>query len=392
MKLIDLRKYTAENFKIIKVLDEYILFAREERKNDQRYLVLFKYNILNKSLKKLGCFRIEKYLFYESEINIFGEDIYLAIRENNELVIRKVNLSGNSYELNRVDIDSKHYSFCRFLSQDYLLIYSVSLNVDDKDFDVQKDREGLYDETYLCNLITKEKYKVHDKRIVLGYRDYLFTFKRENKMYLFLEEAYMEDWELEELYIDNIAKEKFYRGNYRESINIIGLDEFIADVINKKEKVSFNEIHKTELTSWTRYLGMDELYIYYRVKNFQDQIETIWKYNKISKTKEKVTEIDHNSYLGDISIDTERKSIYEILEKEKQINISGIYNFPINIKYPKFKGDFCGLLKDKLITWFWEEDAEENYYSYTLVTDITTGKAEKYAGNDEIYNDYLILY
>jgi hypothetical protein len=209
----------------------------------------------------------------------------------------------------------------------------------------------------------------------------------------------MEDWELEYLFEDGAKKEDFISDNYRESINIISINKFAEVVKNGYKVIHFKEIHKTELTSWTRYFGMDEENIFFRVKNFESKVQDIYSINKKTLKKRLVKSIkmnkdkDKHSYYS-VWHDIKHMNIYEKKIVEDNIKIiKELYNENINITLDNEREGLDGLVDEYVITSFWTEDSDgDNYKDYVKIKNTKAGNIDLYEGLSEIINDNVILF
>ncbi|MBC2581684.1 hypothetical protein [Clostridium sp. DJ247] len=209
----------------------------------------------------------------------------------------------------------------------------------------------------------------------------------------------MEDWELEYLFDEGIKKEDFYRDGYRESINIISLDRFVESVKNGCKVIPFNEIYKTELTAWTRYFGMDDENIYYRVKNFESKVQDIYSIHKKTLKKWLVKSIkinvDNDSYnYYSIWHNIKNRNIYErkILDGNKKI-VKEIYNNNISLILDDKNEELDEIIGDYIVTSFWtEDDNGDNYKTFVKIRNIKNGTTDIYEGTCIIIKDNVVLF
>lgn len=256
--------------KIILFEDSEIIFSNTEYEKGVYKRYFYKYNVSNKDIHKINKNGIDtcEDVYYNSYI--LNDYIYTnscKVQDNDtEIFMCRVNIiDGKTDKLYSTE---KYVSFI-FISERYLLLRGSNYEINEEYSDAQKNVEGEYEYAILCDLKDKKEYEIKDKRVVLGIRDYFISYTVDNNRYIVFEEAYMEDWEIEEIFEEGIKKEDFYINSYRESINVISLDKFVESVQEGCKIIPFNQIHKTELTSWTRYFGMDDQNIYYRVKDFK---------------------------------------------------------------------------------------------------------------------------
>lgn len=402
MNLIDLRKFEFENDKIISFNDNEFIFGNTEQEDGRYIRYFYIYNMKNNDIQKINKTGIEtcecaSYCNYSNSINNYMyTSAYKVNGDNTETYIYKINIiSGRVDKLYSKDGDLGVI----ILSDRYVLFRGSNYEIDKEHCDVQKEIQGEYEYVILCDIEEKREYKINDKRVVLGIRDYFIPYIVEGDGYIVFEEAYMEDWELEYMFEDGIKKEEFNMESYRESINIISIDKFAESVKNGCKVIPFNEIHKTELTSWTRYFGMDDENVYYRVKDFESKIQEIYSINKKTFNKRLVKSIkmdynkDNYSYYR-IYHDIKNMHIYEkkVLEDSKKI-VNEIYNENISIVLDYKNEDLDGVIGEYIITSFWtEDDNGDNYKDYVKIKNIRNGNIEIYDGINTIIEDNVILF
>ena len=400
MNFIDLRKFEFETDKIISFNDSEFIFGNTEQEEGIYVRYFYIYNMKNNVLDKINKIGIEtsECAYYDSNIikkNIYT-NVYKVHGETTETSIYRINIINGQVD--------KLYSIhgdlgIIILSDRYVILRGSNYEIDEEHSDVQKDIRGEYEYAILCDIKDKKEYEINDKRVVLGIRDYFITYIVDEDSYIVFEEAYMEDWELEYMFEDGIKKEKFYMDSYRESINIISIDKFVESVKNGCKVIPFNEIHKTELTSWTRYFGMDNENIYYRVKNFESKIQEIYSINKKTLDKRLVKSIkidgknESYSYYR-IWHDIENRNIYEkkIVDGNKKI-IKEIYNKNSSIILDDKNEELDGIIDEYIITSFWtEDDNGDNYKNFLKIKNIKDGNIDIYEGICTIIKDNVILF
>lgn len=312
-----------------------------------------------------------------------------------DIKIFKLDMNTNKIDkISELKVNEEYHTGISFLGENYLILYVDESDVDNVNYDEQKDIQGGYESAYLYDIYTGEKYEILDKRIVWGVRDYLEYYRCNGEELLMFEEAYMDDWEQEQLFHENLCKTDYYRESYRESINIINLNEFVEEIKAGKATLSFHQVGKTEVDGWTRYFGMDENNIYYRSNNFKTNIETIWSVDKSTLQQDKSGEIDFNKLKNKkIRYDIEKQKIYSEEFGGNQIHIRGIYNSDLKIGFEKAIDDFDQIIDNKyLFTYYWEEDDQDNYYDYMAIKNLISSEVKLYQGVGYIGKDLVIIY
>lgn len=396
MNLIDLREFEFERDKIILFNENEFIFGDTKCEEGICKRYFYKYNMKNKHIYKINEEGIEtsEYASYNSCIlnDYIYTDSYKVQNSHVETLIYRISLIDGKID--------KLYSISRdagviILSEEYALLIGCDYGIDEEHSDVQKDIKGEYDYAILCDLKYKREYGVKDKRVILGIRDYFIPYTVDRVRCIVFEEAYMEDWELEDEFEEGSKKEDFYRNGYRESINIISLEKFVESIKNGYEMIPFSQIHKTELTAWTRYFGMDDGNIYYRTKDFINKIEYIYSIDKRTLEKKLLKSVNmHNSQTTDIWHDITNRKIYEkkiINDSIKQIK--EIYDGDFIFEYSELKEEFNDLVGEYVLTSFWtEDDNGDNYKYFTKIRNIKSGMIDIFEGICIVIKDNIVLF
>ncbi len=183
------------------------------------------------------------------------------------------------------------------------------------------------------------------------------------------------------------------------SINIISLDTFAESIKSNYEAIPFNQIHKTELNAWTRYFSMDDINIYYRVKDFDSKIQCIYSINKKTLEKKllKSIQMDNSkfSYSNNlIWYDMKNLKIYQIKIIDDRIKqVKEIFDEDFVYQYDELKEDFEGVINNYFITSFWTEDNNgDDFKSFVKIRDIKNKATDIYEGVCMIIKDTIILF
>lgn len=400
MNLIDLRKFEFETNKVISFSDGEFIFGNMEQEEDIYKRYFYMYNIKNNDIYKINKIGIEtsECAYYNSIIidNHIYTNAYKINGDDTKTAIYRINIiNGQVDKLYSIDGDLGTI----ILSDRYVLLKGSNYEIDEEHSDIQKEIRGDYEYAILCDIKDKKEYRIHDKRVVLGIRDYFIPYIVNEDRYIVFEEAYMEDWELEYMFEEGIKKEDFYREGYRESINIISIDKFAECVKNECIIIPFKEIHKTELTSWTRYFGMDDESIYYRAKNFKSKVQDIYSINKKTLKERLVKSVkiggNNESYsYYRIWHDIKNMDIYEkkIIGGNKKI-VKEIYNKNINIILDNKNEELDGVIDEYIITSFWtEDDNGDNYKDFVKIKNSKDENIDIYEGICTIIKDNVILF
>lgn len=283
----------------------------------------------------------------------------------------------------------------KFINKRYFIAYGNTSPIDKDHTNMDSEISGEYEYAFLYDIDEDEKYDINDKRIIFSKSDNLFTYDTNSGERLFFEEYYLEDYKQEEMFKDKQKRSESFRSSYRESVNVIDLESFAESIKNGESNVPFTPIYKTEISGSTRYFGQDENNIYFRTKDFNINVETIYSVDKFSLQRKSVKELNENgmkfSKESTMWHDIENMKIYHIKIKGNTVFVKEILCNSLDINYEIRKGDFLGYIDNQyLITENYDindGDVEMNIE----VTDMKTNTSEKFKGSCEIYNNKLIL-
>lgn len=401
MNLIDLRKFNYGEVKFIALKNNEVIFSNMECENNVYKRYFYKYNIKNKYIHKIndnGIITSESaYYNNYSFHNYIYTNSYDEKTDNIiETLLYRVNLIDGKIDL--LYSTEKELSVI-FLSDKYALLKGSNYEIDDEHSDFKKNLQGEYDYAILLDLKDNIEYEVKDKRIILGIRDYFIPYTFNGIQYIVFEEAYMEDYELEEMFEDGLKKEAFYINSYIESINIISLDKLVKSIKEDCKGIPFNQLHKTELTEWTRYFGMDSENIYYRTKDFESKIQKIYSVHKKTLEKQllKSIQMDSNKFSyskNNIWYDIDNRKIYtlKILDDNRK-EVKEIFDEDFTFEYDEIRENFEAFIGNYFITSFWtEDDNGDNYTDYTKIRDTKNLTEDIYEGSCLIIENNVLLF
>ena len=400
MNLIDLREFKFQKDKLMLFQEKQIIFSNIEDEKQCNKLYFYWFEIETKSsykINKMGIDICENSLY---TTYILGNYIYISSYkgqgEDRETILHRLNIgTGQVEELYCIQNHVKVI----FLDQRYALFNGSKFETDEKYCDVKKEINGEYNYAILCDFIEKKEYVVHDKRIILGLRDHFIPYEMSGTRYVVFEESYMEDWELEMMSRKNTKKEDFYRNGYKESINVISLYGFVESVIQGYREIPFQQIYQTELTGWTRYFGMDNYNIYYRVKDFESNIEWIYSLDKHTLESkllkcihvENKEELYSKNCILSMHYDLEDRKIYKIDHSRKRIK--EILDESLEYNYNRKRESFEGVIGDCCITSFWKEDDQKNDYRvFVKIKNIKNKITDIYEGVCMVIKDNVVLF
>lgn len=397
IKIVDIRNYTGSKSDIISVDNEEILYSKEVEVDGIYYICIYCYKIKIKKLEEVYRYKL-KNQEHETEEYEFNNQYFRVNDEN--ITIIKTHLKS-SLEVEVIDkksklVKSKHYfdvegevtSIPITINSRYFIFYTES-----------GDLDTTQDSIYLCDLLENSIHLIRDSKIkdglsvVHGLLDIMPTFIHDGEEYLIFNETYMDDYEYELYVYEWVKSEGINKDRIKEieALYLISVNDFTGAIKNGEHDIPFIEVKKRHLNGWVRYIFMDEKNIYFREKDFDNQIEKIYSLDKSDFKTKTVKEIDHRKiegrlFYGDI--------VYEKIESQNFIYIKGIYNCDYELS---FKNDmntyFCDFIGNRyLVTNQWIEDKEENYFEFVYIVDTKENNCNKYDGTCRVHDDIVVLY
>jgi hypothetical protein len=274
-----------------------------------------------------------------------GDCLLTDVSQSNETSIYSINVTNGTVKQlicmpREVDMT--------ILDGRYVLLHEDLSNTADEAFDLQKDIRGDYQRYSLLDLTAKKEYSVNDAKLRLGFRDHLIPFRVKNKIYLLFEEAYMDDYELEDAFNMGIKKDKYFNHEYRESINVITLEKFV-EAVKADKPIPFKVLHQTEWSGNTRYVGMNETEIFYLVRNFANNMVSIYSSSKQNFATKLIRIFTVRKDLGWLNHDVEKCLIYqEKLDKAgKKLKLFSIFQSKSAVNLKQLRMNLSSLNSDQ---------------------------------------------
>lgn len=398
MNIIDLREYADDSSRIVSCTDKKILFMKNEEDEEGFDRVL--YSCSSGTLHRINESRMpscegDNYTFFYDGENVLTYT-FEEMEKKDICAVYRINVSSGYVEkLCSFTLKKDEIFRIKFINKRYFIAYGNTSRIDKDHTNMDSEISGEYEYAFLYDIDEDEKYDINDKRIIFSKSDNLFTYDTNSGERLFFEEYYLEDYKQEEMFKDKQKRSESFRNSYRESVNVIDLESFAESIKNGESNVPFTTIYKTEISGSTRYFGQDENNIYFRTKDFNINVETIYSVDKFSLQRKIIKELNENgmkfSKESTMWHDTENMKIYHIKIKGNTVFVKEILGNLLDINYEIRKGDFLGYIDNQyLITENYDindGDVEMNIE----VTDMKTITSEKFKGSCEIYNNKLIL-
>lgn len=398
MNIIDLREYADDSSRIVSCTDKKILFMKNEEDGEGFGRVL--YSCSNGTLHRINESRMpscegDNYTFFYDGENVLTYT-FEEMEKKDICAVYRINVSSGYVEkLCSFTLKKDEIFRIKFINKRYFIAYGNTSHIDKDHTNMDSEISGEYEYAFLYDIDEDEKYDINDKRIIFSKSDNLFTYDTNSGEILFFEEYYLEDYKQEEMFKDKQKRSESFRSSYRESVNVIDLESFAESIKNGESNVPFTPIYKTEISGSTRYFGQDENNIYFRTKDFNINVETIYSVDKFSLQRKSVKELNENgmkfSKESTMWHDTENMKIYHIKIKGNTVFVKEILCNSLDINYEIRKGDFLGYIDNQYLITENYDINDGDVEMYIEVTDMKTNTSEKFKGSCEIYNNKLIL-
>lgn len=413
MEIIDLKKILNKNLEPVCKLGGK-LFLRETVKiyddllKDSDIINYYKYDIKNKKLTtiKIGKEKILLDFFQQKEVE--GEDsfYYLSFKKQiliNEYTLNSVNIDTS--EITRVlnfEMDKKFNNlliekldedrFLVFFKEEHLLTFEEFEN-----FETPIENYG-YDKAILYNTNSRKKFEVQDKTFIRGLRSVFFKTILKNEECVVYEENYLEPYNKQQIYNEvhrgrKSKKDQFF---YWDSLKYLSLKEFIREIENGNEKLSFVDLETHGLDGYEFFSGVDKDNIYYEVNKFgENNSDAIIILNKESLEKRTISlpsEYEDDAFMNSSnyswSLDGKNKVIFrKWIISNKQLKVKEIINGNIDYTYEKKLGHPQECIDSRyLITCTSREGPN------TSIIDMQSNKIQTYKREHSVFDGYLILF
>ena len=191
MKVIDLRKYTGQDFKLLKANSEEIIGCKGTETDTSSHIDFLRYDIENKIISNINPDTLITKFYWSSPIFLSEKYIYVGVfkdnDENGDVIIHSINIkTGKVSEKLKIEMGESYYNNIIFLDEQYFILYENNYPSDEREYNMYKDLAGDYDTAYLYNIINGERYIIKDKRIILGVREHFIVFNKDKKNIYFL--------------------------------------------------------------------------------------------------------------------------------------------------------------------------------------------------------------
>lgn len=381
------------DIELIKVEEKTVFFAVQVKEGEKYFYQVKKRDIETNEEKVIWRYKLDEDLFYMQKSYVY-EDELILVRLNlrgqlGVVVLEK--MSGKLIKAENIHIGEITAEQIIAINERYFLVRGEN-----------RQEESRY---YLCDIEEGMSYLVMTIKLTGGLSvghgliRKLPCFKHQGEEWVVFNECYMEDYEYEKIY-DYIQAKNFEASQIRETegLYIISLDKLVGGIKQRDDIIPFKEIKKRWYDGWVRYLGIKDGNIYYREKDFETQVETVYAIN-IESFKEKVVcQINHRHLEGVLRYDVNQ--IYEDIKVADKRIIKGYYGLEEELEIPMHKrSSFEAYLENRYIitSWWWENEVNGiyEYKEFVGIQDQNEDKAEQmlvYEGQCYIQDNMVLIY
>lgn len=358
MKIVNLTQSRVRYSDIepIKAEDEMVFFAVQVHEGEKCFYEIKRHEIATNQEEVIWRYELKGDSFYRHKACMYGDLILIVkLEEIGQVGVDVIDINGRLMSTENIPINEVEGEEVVFINKRYFMVSGES-----------KKLENVY---YLCDVEEGRSYIVTTARLVdglpvgHGLMRELPCFKRQGEEWIVFNECYMEDYEYEKTYECIMAK-NFEASQIRETegLYVIPLDTLINGIKQREDIIPFREIKKRWIDGWVRYLGMKNGNIYYREKDFETQIETVYAINMESLEEGAVCEINHLQLRGPLRYDLTQ--IYEDIRGEEKRSVKGHYGLEETLEIPTHKRlRFEAYLENRYIitSWWWENEVDGVY-------------------------------
>lgn len=395
MEIVNIQKYTKDfRCDILDYKDNKILFTKEYKKNNINYYGVFEYDVLSNDLNEIYRYEIKEYQFTNQYTKIVDKElVILNTGFDYEVEVHILDTKNKSLKSKHIIKVNEEVSYVPQIIDNRYILFRTDIEVSDLKGYEKYHLKGFSTLLYLGDLKDNKAYIIEDERLIKGNTcEDLLLFFDEDKKYIAFNENYMSDYEYEIDIYDRVNQNKLDIDKITcvEALHIIKFKDFCDEIKIGKERLSFNTIKQRKYNGWVRVMHSNKDKLYFREKDFDTQIESIYELNSDLDLSLK-KEINHKNLDGELIYDNQ---IYEVIKNSNKIQIKGLFNCDYNLEFEEFKHPyFEGLVEDRyIIISSWFEDLNENYHQLSYIIDNKTKEIKKYELNNKIFKDTVILY
>lgn len=393
MRFLNLTTYSGEYFNFIYNDEKVVLYTVYRTLNGKGYFCICIYYIDVDRETLLKKIEIREKDYYNYKVFLHDFNLFIMCKKGNILYVRKLtNIFNKKAEFAFNMYLEGEIIQIKILDERYFIVFIEKKDIlGDKYSKYRSNKSFKYRFAYLVDLEEIESYFINDIKFVLGARDYVFTRKIEGVKNLFFEEAYREAWEKEFYYGKGLFKKNDkIKGN--ESLNYIDFKLFIEEIKLGQEELSFSILEEVKENKIVRYLGKDEEFIFYRIKDFESGIEEVLKFKNIDKSISKVLEINHLKANGDFYYDSDKQTILYEEELQDYNRVIGVFNKNCDVIYSPSIGTFEDFIEDRYLLTYYSGIEDDELLEFSTIKDIKDKKEYRYDGYLRVMNNFVILY
>lgn len=391
MIVVDIRNFfTVRNVELIEVNNDFIYYAEEKNEEGHNNLFLLEYNRVTRRERIVANYSLDDPTFVQHIFSFTDCIVLLLENGGNTVWVFRVDKNTGA-ETARTQINCiGTFADCIALDKRHILLYTVSSESCASIFKEYKKVTGCTRIAYLHDIDEEKKYFVKDTKLcqLLGEDVKLFNTK-EGRQVLLLDP-----------YGDEELKERCYRdarwinGNVCDNMWQSPLTKLLANIKAGEEKVEMQRIVTAGIEGMARYTGMDNEFIYFKVKSFSSQEECVCSCEKTGgkiKVLARLEPCAENTYNH---IDTSVAKIYRIEEQDETYTVTGVVNSSVHAEYEKKLGVFVGCVEDRfVITRKVMNDAQGQYdFEYNCIYDVKMKTEESFECKCVIRGNTLVLY
>lgn len=412
MEIVDLKKYYDNKLLPVCCFGDVILLREIVQvfypSNDSGINGYYFYDIKKKNISKIDTGKIKVSVDLYHQKSVEGDDAFYFISYKKQLWV-------NDYSLNKIDLETgKTKVLLEFyqdnkmdtlsfevLDEEHILIFFKKENglsfEEFESFDLSK-REYGYEKAVLYNVVTGEQFEVKDKSFLRGFRLEFFRTTLKNEECVVFEENYIEPYDKEQIYLEihmhrKSDKDKFF---YKDCLKYFPLDQFIREVKDGREKLSFTDIESRGIKGYEMFSGVDENNIYYEVNDFgveDGEYMVILDKKTLSKRIIKLpNEFDedlgmlNDRYTWNLE-DKNKVIFYQRLMKNRNIELKEVMDGNIRYIFPDNLGFAQECVEGRYLITLSSRDGME-----TSVIDMDKKYVKSFKREHKVFGDYLVLY
>lgn len=391
MTVVDLRnKVTDSHVKLIEISETTVYYAEEKAEEGHYSLFLLEYDRKTESERMIAnCFLGDPSVVLH--FFSFPNDI-IVIMENGDSsarLLRFDKLTGEEKNAEKLRFIGS-FSDCIALDESRVIFYTEENELHKRLFEEYKKASGFERVAYLYDIEEERYYYVRDKRICNLSAEKLIPFDAAGERMLLILEPYGSDEEKEKCY----RNRRWLGDEINDNVWLCPLLDFVVSVKADETHLPLELVLSAGTHGLVRYVGQDELSLYFRAKYYPNSDQRICMVEKVGGKKTVVAELNlkEDEEPASFFIEQSPARIYRVTELEDTYEIQGVLNTEVSSQYSKELGQFVACVENRYLVAEYVISDETDSYVFYSIYDLETKQQQSYECECVVQEDTIVLF